>query len=105
VRGLPFGTRKNVELARALMAKPELLLLDEPAAGLSHEEVATLGATIKRVAAEFATTILMVEHHMQLVMNVCDHIVVLASGRTLADGSPETVRANPAVIEAYLGTV
>ncbi len=105
VRGLPFGTRKNVELARALMAKPELLLLDEPAAGLSHEEVAALNSTIKRVAAEFSTTILMVEHHMQLVMNVCDHIVVLASGKTLADGSPETVRANPAVIEAYLGTV
>jgi branched-chain amino acid transport system ATP-binding protein len=105
VRGLPFGTRKNVELARALMAKPELLLLDEPAAGLSHEEVAALSSTIKRVASEFSTTILMVEHHMQLVMNVCDHIVVLASGKTLADGSPETVRANPAVIEAYLGTV
>jgi branched-chain amino acid transport system ATP-binding protein len=105
VRGLPFGTRKAVELARALMAKPELLLLDEPAAGLSHEEVATLGATVKRVASDFATTVLMVEHHMQLVMSVCDHIVVLASGRTLADGSPETVRANPAVIEAYLGTV
>jgi branched-chain amino acid transport system ATP-binding protein len=105
VRGLAFGTRKAVELARALMAKPELLLLDEPAAGLSHEEVAVLGATVKRVAGEFATTVLMVEHHMQLVMSVCDHIVVLASGRTLADGPPEAVRANPAVIEAYLGTV
>ena len=105
MRGLPFGTRKTVELARALMAKPELLLLDEPAAGLSHEEVAALGTLVKRIAVEFDTTILMVEHHMALVMGVSDHIVVLASGKTLADGPPEAVRQNTAVIEAYLGTV
>ena len=105
VLGLPFGTRKAVELARALMAKPELLLLDEPAAGLGHEEVAELGAQIKRVAVEFDTTILMVEHHMALVMSVSDHIVVLASGRKLADGPPDTVRNNASVIEAYLGSV
>jgi branched-chain amino acid transport system ATP-binding protein len=105
VQTLPFGTRKGVELARALMAKPRLLLLDEPAAGFNHDEVAQLGATIERVAREFATTVLMVEHHMRLVMNVCDHIVVLASGRKLAEGPPEAVQANPAVVEAYLGSV
>jgi branched-chain amino acid transport system ATP-binding protein len=103
--GLSFGVRKAVELARALTVRPELLLLDEPAAGSSHDEVTVLGDTIKRVAAEFGTTVLMVEHHMALVMRISDHIVVLASGRTLADGPPEVVRSNPAVIEAYLGAV
>jgi branched-chain amino acid transport system ATP-binding protein len=105
VRGLPFGIRKNLELVRALMAEPKLLLLDEPASGLSHGEVAELGTTIQRIAKEFHTTILMVEHHMHLVMGTCDHIVVLASGKKLADGPPETIQKNAAVIEAYLGAV
>ena len=103
VAGLPYGTRKTVELARALGAKPELLLLDEPAAGLNHTEVDALGETFVRLSRDFGTTILMVEHHMGLVMGISSHIVVLDSGKKLADGSPSAIQRNDAVIEAYLG--
>jgi ABC-type branched-subunit amino acid transport system ATPase component len=103
VRSLSFGARKNVELARALATKPQLLLLDEPAAGFGYEEIAVLGETIKRVRRDFNTTILMVEHQMQLVMGICDRIIVLCSGKKLADGDPAAIASNREVIDAYLG--
>jgi branched-chain amino acid transport system ATP-binding protein len=101
--GLPYGTLKRIELARALAAKPRLLLLDEPAGGLNHEEVAELGGVIRRVRDDFDLTVLLVEHHVNLVMSVSDRVHVLNFGKKIAEGPPEEVRADPAVVQAYLG--
>jgi branched-chain amino acid transport system ATP-binding protein len=100
---LSLGARKRVELARALAAKPLLLLLDEPAGGLNHEEVADLGSLIRAIRDQLGITVLLVEHHMGLVMSLSDQVVVLNFGRVIADGPPDVVRGNPAVTEAYLG--
>jgi branched-chain amino acid transport system ATP-binding protein len=101
---LPYGIQKRIDLARALVAEPKLLLLDEPMAGMNHDEKQEMSDLIRRVNQRRGTTVLMIEHDVGIVMGLCDHVVVLDYGRKVGDGTPDVVRNDPDVLAAYLGT-
>lgn len=102
-KNLPYGDQRKLEILRALATKPKILLLDEPAAGLNHKETEDLMKTIQEIRRQFDLTILLIEHDMKLVMGICERILVLDHGETIATGRPKEIQANPLVIKAYLG--
>ncbi len=102
-RNLPYGIQRRVEICRALVIRPRLLLLDEPAAGMNPGEIGELTSLVKWVKDEFKVTVWLIEHQMRMIMNVCERIQVLDFGSTIAEGTPDEIRKNPLVVKAYLG--